>query len=507
MTDSGQRARSGQAIILLMAVMVIGLLVVMWNVDLHRVVSTKVRVGNAGDASAQSAARWQGISMNMVGELNLIQAAVLLQDPDDRGSVYEIAEMRSRLTLIGPLMGFFEAQSVAFLNLSAKDRQMIDLGYSNSLKNRAAQFLSGGGFYHGIPEPYRGAWLEYGLLLNELAEVGVVVQCANTKWYRFYNGYHILLDPGFYNALMYPPDWCWFERTGNTELLSNYEGRSSWSGLPDLEQRPSVNSEYFGLGLRQVYTALGPRESGEGNSAGEWDQDAELDDENEEDRVEERADYLVEDAVDVKGVSPLLVEFNQEYMLSNIYPWHFYDKRFDWDGDFYKWVTSESGDFPFRDGEEVLPEFNYSGADAATTVSVRVRSYTPGIRMLENRVIWHASAKAFGYLETEQGRVVPHYFDLVLPAFHQARLIANGISSRTNYENNEGWEEHIYLHVPAYMENGTLWGGCPYCAAIMRWDNPEFREVGRQWLEKYGDTCDETYYVGPGGTGGSSDWR
>ncbi|MBN2703462.1 MAG: Tad domain-containing protein [Pontiellaceae bacterium] len=506
MTRSAQRARSGQAIILLMAVMVIGLLVVMWNVDLHRIVSTKVRVGNAGDASAQSAARWQGISMNMVGELNLIQAALLLQDPDDRGSVYEIAEMRSRLTLIGPLMGFFEAQSVAFLNLSAKDLQHIGSGYAQALSDRAAQFLSGGGFYHGIPEPYRGAWLEYGVLLNELAKVGVVVECANTKWYRFYNGYHVLLDPGFYNALSYPPDWCWFKRTGNTELLSSYEGRSSWPGLPSLEQRPSVNSEYFGLGLRQVYTALGPSANGEGNSEGDWDQDNELDADSDEDWEAERAAYLVEDAVDVKGVSSLLVDFNQEYMLSNVYPWHFYDTRLDWNGDFYKWASLDSGDFPFREGEEIRPEFNYSGADASTTVSVRVTSYTPGIRMLANRVVWYASAKPFGYLETEEGRVIPHYYDLVLPAFHQVRLIPNGISSRANYGNMEEWEEHIYQHLPAYMENGTLWGGCPYCSAIMRWDNPEFRELGRQWLEKYGDTCDKST-GGSAETGGSSDWR
>ncbi|NLX24662.1 MAG: hypothetical protein GXY61_01700 [Lentisphaerae bacterium] len=497
MTCSAQRARSGQAIILLMAVMVIGLLVVMWNVDLHRIVSTKVRVGNAGDASAQSAARWQGITMNMVGELNLVQAALLLEDPDDYGSAYEIAELRSRLTLLGPLMGFFDAQSVAFLNLSANDRQHIGSGYANTLRDRANQFIRGGGFYYGIPEPYRGAWLEYGVLLKELADVGVVVQCGNTRRYYFYNGYHILLDPGFYDALGYPPDWCWFERTGNTELLNDYQDASSWPNLPDLQRRSSVNSEYFGVGLRQVYTALGSIEDGEDNEG---------DDDSGEDRTEELWNLLEEDAVDVKGVSSLLLEFNQEYMMSNRYPWHFYDTGGDWSGDFYKWVTSDSGDFPFRDGETVLPEFNYSGADASTTVSIPATSYTPGIHMQANRIVWHASAKPFGYLETEEERVVPHYFDLVLPAFHQARLIPNGISSRTNYEDDEGWEEHIYEHLPEYIENGTLQGDCSYCRDLMLWNNSAFRRAGRDWLRKYGDSCDESV-GGSGQPGGYRDPR
>ncbi len=490
MTRSAQRARSGQAIILLMAVMVIGLLVVMWNVDLHRIVSTKIRVGNAGDASAQSAARWQGITMNMVGELNLVQAAVLLEDPDDYGSAYEIAELRSRLTLLGPLMGFFDAQSVAFLNLTDNDRQHIGSGYANMLRDRADQFIRGGGFYYGIPEPYSGAWLEYGVLLKELADVGVVVQCGNTRRYLFYNGYHILLDPGFYNALGYFPDWCWFERTGNTELLSDDEGAFSWPNLPELQRRPSVNSEYFGVGLRQVHTELGSIGNGGANQG----------------RAEELWNLLEEDAVDVKGVSSLLVEFNQEYMMSNRYPWHFYDTGGDWSGDFYKWVRSDSGDFPFRDEKTVLSEFNYSGADASTTVSISATSYTPGIRMQANGIVWHASAKPFGYLETEEGRVVPHYFGLVLPAFHQARLIPNGISSRSNVEDDEDWEEHIYDHLPEYIENGTLQGDCSYCRDLMLWDKPEFRRAGRDWLRKYGDSCDESV-GGSGETGGNSDWR
>ena len=89
--------RSGQAILFLLVVMVIGLLVVLWNYDLHNIVSTKVRIDNAGDAAALSAARWQGISLNMIGELNLIQAAHVCEELIDPHDPKDVARIQAEV--------------------------------------------------------------------------------------------------------------------------------------------------------------------------------------------------------------------------------------------------------------------------------------------------------------------------------------------------------------------------------------------------------------------------
>lgn len=497
MTVSKADRRSGQAIIILLAVMVIGLLVVLWNFDLHAIVSAKVRVGNAGDAAAMSAARWQGITLNMVGELNLVQAAMLLQEPDDRQSVEEISELRDRLALSGPLMGFFEAQSVAFLNLAEKDLAQVGDAYANEIQDRAMEFINSGPYYRGgVREPYEGAWQEYGNLLYELSAAGLAVECANPKWYFYYNGSHILLDPGFYNAVA-SYNWCWFQLTGNEGYLESFRDSSSWPALPSLEQRPSVNSEYFGAGLQREQTALA-RRIDRGSSSNNF------------------ADVVIPDAVEIKDVSPALVQLNWEEMVEEVYTWHFYDAAPSaWGGGFFYWSSGDESDFPFRDGWQVKPEFRYNGSDAAITTAIFANNFTPGIEMDTSRIQWMATAKPFGYLSmTNSGsasRVAPHYFGLVLPAFHQVRLVPNGVSSRPQGVQDPGWDEHIYNHLPGYMRDGVetiLGNNCVYCMRLIQWDNPDFRNAGAEWLEAYGDNCDIQYGGGGGGgTGGSSDWR
>jgi len=212
--------KSGQAILFLLVVMVIVLLVVLWNYDLHNIVATKVRIDTAGDSAALSAARWQGITLNMIGELNLIQAAHICEsfvdpeDPDDiervQAEVEEIALLRTRLSLNGPLMGFVAAESAAFLNLRQKDVLNRERKISNSLMRRANEFISAGDSFYGVQEPYPGAWFEYGSLLASIADNPMMVDSANTQYYHFFNGSHILLDPNFYAAIA-AKHWCYFK--------------------------------------------------------------------------------------------------------------------------------------------------------------------------------------------------------------------------------------------------------------------------------------------------------
>ena len=63
--------RAGQAIIFLMMVLVILFFVVLWNFDLHKYLHVKTVSQNGGDAAALAAGRWQGITLNLIGDLNI----------------------------------------------------------------------------------------------------------------------------------------------------------------------------------------------------------------------------------------------------------------------------------------------------------------------------------------------------------------------------------------------------------------------------------------------------
>ena len=67
------RHRRGQ-IVLVLVFMMLGLLLLMLvNADVFMAIRGKGRLQNAGDAAALAAARWQGITLNAVGALNLAQ--------------------------------------------------------------------------------------------------------------------------------------------------------------------------------------------------------------------------------------------------------------------------------------------------------------------------------------------------------------------------------------------------------------------------------------------------
>jgi len=506
-----RREKSGQAIIFLMMVMVIGLLVVLWNYDLHNIVSTKIRVGNAGDAAALAAARWQGITLNMVGELNLVQAALLCEDGDvekNLQSVYEVSELRDRLALNGPLMGYVAAQSAAFMNLNANDVRNIDNDFAEMLAKRAELFMNSPGAFLGVVEPpYDGAWIEYGNLLSAIASSEMVVECGNPKWFLFYNGSHILLNAQFYNAIA-SRYWCWFELNGKRHLLTDYTGFNYWDPLPELRQRPSVNSEYFGTDLERLTTRLLQEvQAQESNIASTYDFTFGI---GEDAMTNQFYETIYSNIVSREVIEETAVKTNLSKVVNLNLPWHFYEMN-SWN---QRWPTAADG-FPFRTNWNVKYEYDYKGADAAIYTFINAVNITPRIRMDDDWIRWIAAAKPFGYLEVPQAqrkRNPPHYFGLVLPAFHDVRLIPNDISSRPEGISVPGWDIHIYEHLPAYLEGGPAAikdNNCWYCRQLIKWEDPSFRAEGDAWLREFSERC----YIhgsgghGGGGFGGTSDWR
>ncbi|MCF7849212.1 MAG: hypothetical protein K9M45_10195 [Kiritimatiellales bacterium] len=488
-------------------VMVIGLLVVLWNYDLHNIVSTKFRIDNAGDAGALAAARWQGITLNMIGELNLIQAAYVcdsLVDPDDladiqrvQAEVEEIATLRSRLALNGPLMGLVAAQSAALLNLNEKDELNREDDFANFIADRAADFESSGGYYQGVvEEPYSGAWEEYGALLASIANNKMVVECANAEYFLFYNGSHTLLDPGFYQAVA-GSYWCWFRHGEKRVLINSYQAFTDWDPLPDLDQRSPVNAEYFGTDLKLWDVSLNTYYNTNGyNYVGKINDYYGLDVE-----PEGLADQFMEHTENISPVADADTG-NLPYVVSIHFPWHYYlwsswlQARYD--GRY--WPTSD--DFPFQEGWKVKEEYDYGGANAAVDCYINAVNITPNMRVSSDWIYWQASAKAFGYLDDPDGsgeRRSPVYFGLVLPSFHDVRLIHNRMSSRSGGVKQPGYDVHIYQHLPEYVEGGLeaiQENDCWYCRQLERWEEQEFRKRGADWLDENEEECGKFRYEG-----------
>ena len=108
---TGRKGKSGQIALLL--VMLLAGLVMLFalNVDIFTSSRSKIRQQNAADASALALARWQGATLNLIGELNLAHLAAVCHS--NRNAIAGIVELQQRLAFIGPTVGFKAANDIA----------------------------------------------------------------------------------------------------------------------------------------------------------------------------------------------------------------------------------------------------------------------------------------------------------------------------------------------------------------------------------------------------------
>lgn len=131
---------SGQVLILGIVILVALLLLILVSFDVHNIIRAKLKVETAHEAAAIAGAKWQQESLNLIGEINLIKACAALLERDDNWQVslpklnplqpdsYEqrraaiqaridvLTEMQSRVSFIGPIIGFAAAQQAAKAN-------------------------------------------------------------------------------------------------------------------------------------------------------------------------------------------------------------------------------------------------------------------------------------------------------------------------------------------------------------------------------------------------------
>ena len=457
LSDHGRRR--GQTIVFLLMALTILMFALLWNIDLHRLVAGKSHAQNAGDSAALAAARWQGESLNLIGELNLMHALAL--SVNDAVAVDAITSIQARVCFTGPLAGLVVAQIAAKNNRVYNDDDFTELLLEHAREVRRYDEPVGGQLL--FPEPFPGAWDEYAGMLETIAADGIAAAPDNALFFGDATSGHILLDKDFYEAVA-GRQWCWFYLNTATSqnpprtLLDDFVSYESFGPIPDPNPPRYENSEIFGLGLTSFPVAL--RRIGGVEGAMMSAAEAE--------------------GIDMSG-----------YVSTNVLPrvenWYFYSSSV-WDSPWPGMDPSEANALPMAG--PVRDEYNYTGADAV--IRLYVTTYRMTAQDAEDELVWTAAAKPFGYLADAESsaKLQPHVFGLVLPAFRDVRLIPiDAATSGGDGSFDIEWRHHTDEHLPVYLENGHLESGCRYCDLIKRFEDPAFRMEGVLWLRDNYKLC------------------
>ena len=185
---------SGQVLLVGIIMLLALLIALLFLFDLHNVMRAKFKTETAQQAAALAGAAWQRASLNLIGEINLIKAAETLLEEDSRWEEFSpldttegrytqenaqrlnarlalLTEMQSRISFIGPLIGFAAAQQAAKANGL---NPVTDLGFYRELLLTDQRYFPGQG---GAPEYIHGyRWrLPYLALISSIDSNGIAV--------------------------------------------------------------------------------------------------------------------------------------------------------------------------------------------------------------------------------------------------------------------------------------------------------------------------------------------
>ena len=435
------RARAGQAVVLLLAVLVALAALALWVTDIRAYALRRLRARDGGDAAALAAARWQAAGLNLVGELNLIQAYMLADDRQNLEAAVALHELRQRVQLTAPVLGLLAADAVAEAN------GMDELEGADAFLRELADEAVFRDFYPGADEDFRA--------MVRIAAAKPLRAFPASPIYEDSEHPNLLVNQDFYEAIL-ADDWCWFWFNAYP-FLQRYTNHRDFGAVPDLSTEP-----FLGLRLGALEATLDGLLTAEGREAAMNAQLADLGhpilpppppDEPWSPPVEERAATV---------------------------RWSVYDA-----GRWGAWEAMRPGNLPIEG--ELREEYDYFGASAAISVS-------------RDDSTWLAAAKAFGSVAGEN----PTAHGLVLGGFDDVRLIPVDAADVGIRGFDVAWLRHLRFHVPDYARSGFTDGACRYCSALRTWDNPGWRARAIRWLERNGHTCRRPRPGGSSSSGGAS---
>ena len=456
-------SRSGQ-IVLILAFILVGLaLLFLMMSDIFLTVRNKNRIQNAGDAAALMAARWQGTTLNLIGELNLLHLAAACETNIE--AMAGIVALQERLAITGPMVGFWAANETAKRNGAPADDGMTEIVRYAA---RAAET------YTSPAWPEKGA--DYAAMLRITASEGIAAGADNARLLPAVtvDGGHPLYSKTFYQAAD-SKNWPAICRhvfgSNHAKAASTLLAWPGWGDIPPASvSNDMVNSEFFGVGVQRAAYDFQLTGGGAVDELIAAAQDVGL------------GDIVTREAIDA---SPVLN--------SPAFPWYIYDPG--WWRDWYELDRGGSTRFPLRGA--VKHRYNVMGAAAAC----RVCDVLPTLSepAVTNTFTWTAAAKPFG---DEDGRRVTDVTLVVLPSFKFTRLIPLGGVGESNLGAADNtWLEHVRSHVP----QGIRVPGCTYCRILDKWDEPGYTRIGGEYLMNHAhdEVCEPPTSGGPGPGGGT----
>ncbi|MCX7824069.1 MAG: pilus assembly protein TadG-related protein [Verrucomicrobiae bacterium] len=532
---AGARQR-GQTLIFALITLVI-LSFVMFSVyDVQKITGTRIRAQNACDAAALAGARWQLSALNAIGELNLLKVTTAIIDmplspyagPVPRWQWRELlfdidnglTQLQRRISVLGPWLGVFYGERAARMNGLENEPS-----FANELQQYARIYRS---------NPNYPSWVQQELasLVEAIVAEGVPARPWGTEdWNDLMSEVSVdgptaityeLFRGSFYQAVA-SQDWCYLLRAGFYSGPPSYDctygsATTSW-GLITFTNAAHILVPYLRL-------CVGPQvfDDPEEQLAGSLTAIGNLADQRN---------------LDLNPNFPTYTgNTNYPQFSDPADPFYVPLRLYAYDPVFWNWNSRRPDDV----NESVLmrsafkPRFRYEGADSRWDVMPRTDLLTMPAN--PDRVSWthagaqgglqsafsvlgnfngffgviprRASAKAFGSIDdsTPPNGWPSGSIPIVLPVFTDVRLVPLAFSSGTARFDPLLWG-HI-RHLEPYTHYGTraISSGCPYCAALILWENPQFRQMGTDWLKAVSqngtvDPCPPPPPGGPGGGGGA----
>lgn len=464
------KPRSGQIILFLaLAIAALALCVVLIT-DIFLAARGKMRLQNTGDAAALAAARHQGATLNLLGDLNMVHLSTICDPTLDldakTNTLAAIKAMQSRLSLAGPLLAFHAANETAIAASPEGTESSPTL--NRLLANRISYARSLNLVdYADMLETFRGRLHVYD---DNAALLGMSIEMPDGS--PIPSETAILLNRNFYSAVS-GRSWTWFCR-----YFGSHSRATQWLRHPDIGEIPSATvsgsarSEFFDVAVEQRIVDF----TNEARFSG-------CDPANELSYIANNCGYNISTADIVE--SGILT--NDTRWLC--YPWNCL--RYSNDDDPFssqwgRWREIDPADFPLNG--QVRPEYDRAGA-AATIYCEATLSNSDATRDRDFR--WTAAAKSFGKLPDSRPvtEIFNGYIPLVAPVFSFTRLIpVGGARCPKGSPGNTSNEE--WLRFLQALLSGATSGSGQYWNIYQMARSGGFKE-GADWLASHDheDVC------------------
>ena len=361
--------RSGQVAIFLVLILAGLALLFALNVDVFTSSRAKTRLQNAADASALALARWQGMTLNLIGDLNMAHLAAVCQSNET--AIAGIVALQRRLAFIGPTIGFKEANDIA-------EKNRIAISQDMTLATRmVSEFMDEG----------------YRRMLDGIIRDGIRIGVDNAAILRA-GSVDPRTDPDFYNAI---------RNSDFRTLCIRYGGGAHHlpnipSGAPDPDEI-LLSGENACFGSVGIGWDSGYSYEGMIGALADLARDCGFEDTVTEAGLSSNANLL--------AVRPWCIHSQDEW---SPYPDDFSFSRFPW-------------------LRPLQPRYDVMGGGA--TVRVEGTVALASLTAQTNFITAQAAAKALG--SAYGGRVTDVSPPLVLPAFSRARLVPFAIGAAGRY--------------------------------------------------------------------------